>query len=473
MNDKKVLKAGVGYTIGNYLLKGLGFLTIPIFSRLMSTTEYGMYNIFLSYESILFILIGLALHSSYKNAKYKYESDGTYFNYVSSTIVFIILSFIVWLAAANIFNSFISDITELSRLSINLLVIYSFSNAIIICFNSDAGLRYDYKSFLTISGINAVSNIILSIVLMLTIYKDDRYIARTIGTVLPISVIAIFIVVKFIHRAPPKNTVDNLKWGIKYSLPIVPHGISQVILSQFDRIMIQKMISYSQAVIYSFAYNINTIVTVTTSSLDSVWCPWFYEKMHSKDYVSIRKVSSIYTILVAFFCACLILVSPELIKILGSAEYYDAIYCVIPIVAGGFFAFIYNIPASVEYYYEKTKFIALGTMAAAIINIVLNFVFIKIYGYVAAAYTTLVTYILYFVFHYYLARKIHKSYLFSNIVVVSSALSVVGIMFLARIMINLWIVRWLAAIILFIVALIFEERSMSVIRNFIKKKRGK
>ena len=67
--SNKIVKAGLGYIIGNYLLKGLTFLTIPIFTKLLSTTDYGVYNSFVAYESILSIIIGFALHSSYKNAK--------------------------------------------------------------------------------------------------------------------------------------------------------------------------------------------------------------------------------------------------------------------------------------------------------------------------------------------------------------------------------------------------------------------
>ena len=54
--SNRVLKAGIGYTIGNYLLKGLSFFTIPIFTRLLTTQDYGKYNVFLSYENIIFVL---------------------------------------------------------------------------------------------------------------------------------------------------------------------------------------------------------------------------------------------------------------------------------------------------------------------------------------------------------------------------------------------------------------------------------
>lgn len=48
--QNSIKRAGVGYTIGNYLIRGLGFLTVPIFSRLLSTADYGFYNTYTSYE---------------------------------------------------------------------------------------------------------------------------------------------------------------------------------------------------------------------------------------------------------------------------------------------------------------------------------------------------------------------------------------------------------------------------------------
>lgn len=103
MNDSKAIKASIGYTVGNYLLKGLSFLTIPIFARLLSTEDYGTVNTFGAYESIMFVIIGFAIHASYKNARYKYQmiAEGAnpgqdYRTYVSNSFCLIWISGGVW-----------------------------------------------------------------------------------------------------------------------------------------------------------------------------------------------------------------------------------------------------------------------------------------------------------------------------------------------------------------------------------------
>lgn len=98
----------------------------------------------------------------------------------------------------------------------------------------------------------------------------------------------------------------------------------------------------------------------------------------------------------------------------------------IPIVLGIYFAFLYSLPAAVEYYHKKTKMIAVGTVCAAVANIVLNAIFIPLYGYLAAAYTTVACYILYFFFHLFIARRILGRFLFNMKNLLFSALAVSG-----------------------------------------------
>lgn len=476
----KVLKAGLGYTIGNYLLKGLVFFTIPIFARLLAPDDYGKYSIFVAYEAIFVVVLSLAIFTSYKNARYKYglETEGAkegegYESYRSTTIALLCFLLLVWLIILNVFSASISSFIGLDKYSLNLLTVYSFSSAVISCFNVDVGLEYKFKSFLKVAGINAVTSIALSIFLILTVFEERRYMGRVIGTVFPVFFLACCVVYHYLKQASPCNFKQFLSWGVKYSLPIVPHGLSQIVLNQFDRIMINSMIGAFQAGIYSFAYNIFNIVSVTAASLDNVWGPWFYERMYAKEYVAIRENSKYYMLFLFAFVSCIILVSPELINILGTKNYKDAVHCVIPLIAGGFFAFMYYMPAGVEYYYEKTKFIALGTVSAAIINIGLNYYVINHYDYSAVAYTTLITYMLYFCFHYILAWRIHGKCLYSSKTVLICSLSVILVMFLTiELLNNAWI-RWILMTLLFSLSLYFEETKLGLGYSIMRKLKGR
>ncbi len=476
MNKKKnIFKVGIGYTIGNVMLKGVVFITTPIFARLMTKADYGKYNVFASYESLFFVIIGLAIHSSYKNAYYKYRSDDNsegeiqYQKYLSITMCFLFTSLVVWLLIAFAFNEMISNILGIDGSLLFVLVVGSMVTAIANCYTTDEGIHYRYKSILVISLVNTLSSVCLSLLLIRFFFANYSYVGRIIGGLIPGLIIYGFIAIKYLFRSSPKGMKRALSWGIKYSFPIVPHGVSQVVLTQFDRIMILKMIGESQAGVYSFAYTIYSMLTVISSSIDGIWAPWFYEKRKAEDDDAIKKGSALCILLIFFASAFVILLCPELIGILGGSKYYQSIYCAVPIVGGGFFACIYNIPCLVEYYHEKTKLIALSTGLAAILNIGLNAVFIPRYGYVAAAYTTLVTYIIYFIVHYYMAYRIEGRNLFlsHNIIVCVFGLflSMAGsLLFVSSI-----VIRISFLIILLLSAFIYEEMKFSFIRKRMKK----
>lgn len=463
----KVAKAGAGYVIGNYLLKGITFLSAPLFSRLMSTADFGEYNAYLSYESIFFIVLGLALHSSLNIAKYKFSNELK--EYVSSIVLLILTSTATWYVLGNCFFPFFSEWLGLDRIQINILIFHCCSGALLQVYNVYVSLSYAYKDFIKITSFNAISNIILSVILLLTVFSDNRSMARIVGTFVPLALIGCYIIFYFFRQARPRVNKTYWKFGLGYSLPIVPHGISQVVLTSFDRIMIKDMVGASESGIYSFAYTVYALYHVAANSLENVWKPWVFEKMHEKDYDSLKKYGTDYTLGMAFFAILVIMVSPEIIKVLGDREYWGATSCVVPIVIGGFFCFMYTIPSVIEYYYEKTKFIAIGTSAAAIINIVLNYFCIKQFGYIAAAYTTLFTYFLYFSFHYVLARKIHGGSIFDTKKIYLISLAVVASGAIVLFLEELWIVRCLLEIVIGILVIKWADKKYDII-NVLKRK---
>ena len=471
-SSNKYVKAGLGYTIGNYLLRGISLITLPIFVRLMSTSDYGNFNTYAAYESIFTIIVGMALHASLKNAKYKYTKQHAFEEYLSSCVQIGIVSTAVLLIIANITYPIYAGVLDMSRGIFNLLLIESYAVSLVTLYNSYISLEYKFKNFLIVSFINVIGNVLLSIALMFTIFRADRYLARVIGTATPVIIIGVVIAAYFIRLGGLKYNKEFWRFGISFSSPLILHGVSQVILNQFDRIMIKTMTGSENAGIYSFSYNISSLVLVASTSLQQVWQPWFYERMAVKDTESIRKRGDQFAFGMMLFVACVMLGAREVILILGTRDYIDGIYYLIPILAGGYFAFLYNLPAQVEYYYEKTKYIAVGTCIAAGFNVVMNYVGVKLFGAIAAAYTTLVIYGLYFCIHYILSIKVHGSSMFGirKIGIYSLILLFVGAISLT--LNTMWYARWAILLIVGIYFLVWLNKSFGF-TGFIKSRISK
>ena len=466
---KKIIKAGIGYTVGNCLLKGLSFLTLAIFSRLMTTADYGLYNVFITYQSILYIILGIAIHSSYKNAKYKY---GERFNeYISNSMVIIIGNTLMLAILGNVAYKCNLSFGISNIFLLNCIILYSMANAVITCFNNYLSLSYQYKAYLKLALTNAIMNILISIILMFSCMNSNRAYARIIGTVIPSVVFAFVIIIYFFKQSKPRINREYSKFAINFSGPIVAHGISQVILSSFDRIMINIMIGTIEAGIYSFAYNIFMIIQVTADSILVVWDTWFYEQYSKQKYELIKKYSTYLIVALAIVSSLVLFITPELIYILGGEKYRSSVYCAIPIILGGFLTILYNFPAEIEYFHAKTKNIAIATIFAAIINILLNYIFIRKYGYIAAAYTTLVTYIFYFIFHYIVAQRIQKEKVFTNNAFLVGGLLVFAAGMLTLFLVKVWLMRWFMAGIELLICIVIVVRNLGLknICVFIKR----
>lgn len=128
------------------------------------------------------------------------------------------------------------------------------------------------------SYFNALSSVAMSIILMLTLFKDQKYLGRICGSVIPMSILAVWILYSLYSKARPKRNKEYWKFALKISLPIIPHGVGQIILSSFDRVMITNYIGSTAAGLYSFAYTIYSIILVAGDSISTVYEPWAYEQ---------------------------------------------------------------------------------------------------------------------------------------------------------------------------------------------------
>ena len=468
LKSKKTVRAGIAYTIGGYLLKGLGFITVPIFTRILSTSDFGMYNTFLSYEAILYLFISYALHVSVKNARYDFGMDKLD-SYLSNISLLPLFTMGVCLVAVNLFSKPLEAVLGLNRLSLNLLVVYSYCTGLIILYQNRLVLEYQYKQYLLITYFNALVNIALSLFLIHFVFAANKYMGRIIGTVIPAVIVSVVILYSLYKKNAPRVNSAHLKYALKLGVPIIPHGLGQILLSSFDRVMITNMVGADKSGIYSFSYTIFTMLQVASTALFSVFEPWAYERLKDNKISALKKVSGL---LFAFLCLisiAVIVVSPEAIVLLGSEKYSEAIYTTIPVIVGGLFSLAYGIPTIIEYYHKKTILISVGTIGAAVINVVLNFIFIPRFGYVAAAYTTLVSYGLYFIFHSIISYRIAGFMILPGCVLVAGFGGVFLCATMSLATLNAPVVRYVVLLVIGLIGAWICYRKRGIIVSILKK----
>ena len=471
MSDSKAFRSGIGYTVGNILIKGINFLTLPIFSRLLSKEEFGVYNVFVSYDSILFVLIGLALHASIRSANLEFR--GKIDRYTSSVSLIYVGNALLFLGVVALFYRQLSSLLALPPVAVVLLILGSFANGLIMLYNTRVSLDYAYKKYLLVSACSSVSNIGVSVLLILTLFRDQRALGRMIGTVIPVFIISILILISFFRKARPRPNREFWRFGIRYSLPIVPHGISQVLLNQFGRIMIRNMEGDGPAGIYSLAGNIKLILTIITDSIATAWTTWFYGRMDEGDTKGIQKRAVQLMGLFFILTVGLMALAPELVYILGGKAYDLAKFVAIPMVLDAFILFLYNVIVPAEYYSKKTSFIMAGTMVAAVISIALNYIFIQKYGFLSVGYTTLFAYVCYLVLHVVISYKVVKFFVLPPVWILGICAALAGLAAFDLWMIDRLLLRWGMCALVVIPAALLLLRSFGGASALFNRKNGK
>ena len=415
-------KAGIGYTVANILIKGIGFLTLPIFSRLLDTHDFGIYNVFLAYDAILFCVIGFALHSSVKSANW--EFPGKIDRYISSISLIYLANMVILIVLVLTIGAPLEDLLGLETVVIVAMVLHSFGQAIVTLYNARISLQYSYGKYMAVAAATSLGNIALSLLLIFTVFTNQRYLGRILGATVALLAVGLILVALFWRKARPHVSKTYWKFGMRYSLPIVAHGLSQVLLAQIGRLMTNYMVSTAAAGVYGLAANLSSIIAVLAESVSTVWSTWFYETMEGesaggateqKDLTAgeldtrgavIRKRADQLATLFAIVTIALMAIAPEMIWVLGGDAFMEGAYCAFGIILSGYCVILYNLICVGEYYKQKTGYIMVGTIAAAVINIILNFWGISTFGYIAAAYTTLVAYVFYVAFHWFISRKL-------------------------------------------------------------------
>lgn len=459
-NNSKAIKSGIWYTLSNFIVKSIGFLTTPIFTRLLTKSDFGLYNNYTSWLSIMTILATMQFESTLISAKYDYEKD--FDKYILSVLTLSTIITTLWLLFLNIFIKQSGDFMGLDKVYINTMMVYLLFLPAINMYQARERYYFKYKNTVITSLFLTIGTALLSV--LLVGIMQNKLTGRILGSVIPTLMLGFIFYVYFI-RIGWKPKITYWKYALPICLPYIPHLLSLTMLNSMDRIMINKWCGAEDAAIYSLAYNCGMIVTLLLTSLNSAFAPWLGEKLYKKKYNEIKTFSKKYIMTFLFFAIGIMLVAPEVLFILGGNDYTEAKYVMTPVAMGCVCQFLYTMFVNVEQFKKKTAHMAIASVLAAIVNFILNYIFIPEYGYLAAAYTTLVGYICLLLIHMYIVYKLGLSNIYDyNYITIITLLGLVSTVFVT-LLYSYMVLRYIV-IIFYLLALvvIFIQKKEELIK---------
>lgn len=445
---KSVNKITILNIISTFMLQGIAFVTTPIFTRLLGTEQFGMYSLFNSWVLILTCLMGFSVNSSIGTGIYTFKDKYIYFR--NSVLLSSTLICLLELILIGICIPILTKITGFSGWLIIILGVTTLSHYIV----NFAQMAFIYEKKADNNLILSVSISIVSVVVSIfLIYKENdnsRYLGRIYGVATTYLVAAIIVWLLLFLKKPVGIKKEYLKYGIAVGFPIVFHSLSQQILGQSDRVMMQWFgVNADKIGIYSLFYTISSVLVTILGALNNSWCPFYYDDLNEEKWNILNKKCKNYIELFTVLGIGFLFLSREVSYLMADESYWSGMNIIPILTFAVYFTFMYQFPVNFEFFHKKTKIIAIGTVGAGILNIILNAIMIPKWGMYGAAIATAISYLALFFAHYYIVihMKEHPYHLNIKIFIPGLICMMIGA-FLFYVFASYWYVRWGLGIIL-------------------------
>lgn len=399
----QAMKAGLWFTICNFIQRGIQFLIVPLYTRLLTSEGYGNYSVFLAWMNIITIFATLNMSGGiYYNGVMKYA--GKCPQYTSSVLTLGSFSTLLVFLLASLFYPAISSYIGLPYFIFLLMFVAIFFNQALMIWTANQRINYKYKTLIVITILVSLLSPLFG--LFFVVKCNMGYEGLVYGLVISYLCVCGWLYFTILYKGKCFFQRDYWNYSLKLSLPLLPHYLSMILLGQMSRIMVQYYCGASLAGIYSLAYQVSLIMNLLITGINSALTPWLYHNLKEQKYDEIKRVTTTLILSIGLISVFAMLIAPEITLILGGYNYMEAIWIIPPVLLSTLLTFVYSIYGTILFYYEKTKWVAISTSSGAILNIILNILLIPKYGYIAAGYVSLISYFLLYIMYRFFSSKV-------------------------------------------------------------------
>lgn len=431
--------------LGPVILNSINFFTIPIFTRFLGPEQYGIVSVYTAWVGIFSIVFGLQVQGSIGTAMVRFEAKELKF-YLSSILILGLLFAAFCLFLGWLFSGVLARVLLLDGIKLGLMG-FQAVGGFVIAFSGIAFVFYKKaKNSFWVNISTAVSTTVLSLMLIMYYFPTDQlYLGKMYGMAVPIAVIAAGLAIYFIKEGRGSFNLRYVKFCIPICLPLIFHGLSQIILGQSDRIMLQHMLGNGPTGIYSFMITFSGVLLAIYGALNNTWVPFYYDDLKAGFLEKIAAKTKNYIFIYSIMVIVFLLWAPEVIKIFAPPSFWQSIDLLPLFVLGNYFNFLYSFPVNFEFFHKTTYTIAIGTICAAAVNIGGNYLLIPQWGVWGAALATLLAHILLFSFHeiiaaYVLPYSYHYSMRTFLPGIIAVVIAVIGAIMLTEFILIRWVI---------------------------------
>ncbi|MBD5448560.1 MAG: oligosaccharide flippase family protein [Lachnospiraceae bacterium] len=402
------MKASFWFVICSVLKDVIDILVMPVFTRILTTEQYGIYNVYQSWFQIFKIIFTLFLFSDVFNVgllRFEEERD----QFISATLGFTttVTGFFFVLYLLN--HSFWEQVLDLPGFMIWWMFAQVVTHVAYHCWIRRERFDYHYKNVSAVSFLYVFLQPTLGILAIccLDLPINPGY-TRIIAAVAVHVLIGMILYIGMMRRGKIFYHRKFWIYSLKTGIVLIPFNLSKVVLNQSDRIMLNTFLGKAETAVYSVAHSGAFMLQAMMEGINGAFVPWFYRKLKKEDYAGIVPVVNVMVLVASAGVISISLIAPEFMKILASEDYYMGVYCIPALSYSVYLIFIYSLFSDIELFYGKNNYVTIVAAVGSVVNIILNAFFIPRYGFIAASYTTLAGYAIMCFGNYWFVRKCLK-----------------------------------------------------------------
>lgn len=384
---KRIFSYSVVEGVSKALNKGVLFL-LPL---LLAATEFGKVGILITFELLFPVVLLLGLDRCILRFHKDIENDTPIIPTITLSIIgmHILAAFLLLIGMMVGYETFFG--ISLAPDMFLLIVLSLLQGLILINLNA---LRVEgkHKAYFTY---RLLFQLLKFTLIFLLVFVYLGYLSYVVGGIIAALIVLILVYKKLKLEIKLSFNPKVLISLLSFSWPFVFHGVAGNILGNVDKLIIQTQLSTDDVGVYTFAYAVGNAIAFSFIGLSVYFEPIIYKenddilrKKLLQSYLSIGLLIGLTLFL--FLCLVSIYVLPTFYS-----NNYSRSFELIPIIAAGHLFMPFYLISNYEFTYQKrTLNIAIISIACSVINVILNLYLIPRLGIVAAAYTTIATYIL-------------------------------------------------------------------------------
>lgn len=396
---KKIFKDSVIYGLGSMLPKILNMLLIPLYTHMLTPTDYGILSLASLIASMLaqVLLLGLAGSAMrfYRVSSEQTEDDAGSLIY-TIVLVDMVFGFVVT-ALLLLFGQHLFAILPLDKtVKFNPYMVIAISGAFLggpLAFAQAIFRARGRAGRHTAAGLASFA-LNSGFTIFLVVVAKMGAAGSLLGTTIAAGIMAPYALWEISRVAKARFSWPALRKSLAFGLPLVPHFFAGWLLGYADRLVLQKFKGVGEVGVYAVAYSVGLGMSVMASAVNQSWAPTFYDLAdNERSKPKLRRLTTLYAAAITLIGIAYMLVSRELTQFLASGAKWEAARAIAPIVVGGYYLqAIYYVTSTPTFFVKRTRLVATISGTAAALNVVANLLLIPIWGMTAAAWVTTATF---------------------------------------------------------------------------------